>query len=388
MQADVGDGTLVLAARSGDKGAFAALLERHRSVLIALCRRSLGDPELAAEAAQEAALQALLNLDRLRGVDRFGPWLAGIGLNVCRWRLRERARDCWSWEAMQGGRLVREPIDWQAGPEELAEAADLAARVRHAVAELPRGQRAAVLLFYLSGLTHAETAAQLGIEVGAVKTRLHKARAALKRQLWKVWKEDEMATQGEGRLVEMRVADVRRKPAEGDTPLKHIVVLEEVGGPRDLFIWVGQFEGTSIAFQLEKFQPKRPLTYAFTASVLEASGGRLREVQINRLAEETFYAIAVVEGPGGTRTIDARPSDALSLALTTGAPIRVEPAVLATAAAERPRESEEYRERREEMAGPAAIVAEAEGQWCKAGTLGKTAASSQPGSAATQQAQG
>ncbi len=65
------------------------------------------------------------------------------------------------------------------GPDDRAELADLAATVRAAVAHLADGQRDAVLLFYLQGLTHREVAAELAISVGAVKARLHQARAAL-----------------------------------------------------------------------------------------------------------------------------------------------------------------------------------------------------------------
>ncbi len=130
--------------------------------------------------------------------------------------------------------------------------------------------------------------------------------------------------------VEMRVVDVRRTPADDERPARNVVVLQEAGGERTLLMWVGQFEGTALALLLEKAETARPLTYAFTASIMEAAGGRLREVRISRLADETFYAVAVIDGPLGTRQIDARPSDALSLALVTGAPIRVEPAVLAT----------------------------------------------------------
>ena len=101
-----GDAVLVGRARDGDKAAFAALLDRHGGLLLALCRRTLGDAEPARDAAQEAMLQALLNLGRLRRPERFGPWLAGIGLNVCRTWLRHRPRECWSWEALQGGRWV------------------------------------------------------------------------------------------------------------------------------------------------------------------------------------------------------------------------------------------------------------------------------------------
>ena len=150
---------------------------------------------MAEDAAEEAALQGFLCLDSLRRGDRFGPWLGGIGLNVCRQWLRARSYDYWSWEALQGGLVVRDLVEPGSGPEELAEVADLRERVQRAVAELPRGQRGAVLLFYLSGMTHAEVAAHLGIEVGAVKTRLYKARAALRRRLWAEWKEEAMATE-------------------------------------------------------------------------------------------------------------------------------------------------------------------------------------------------
>jgi len=103
------DAALVRLAREGDKQAFAVLLARHRRMLLALCRRALGDPGLAEDAAQEAALEALLGLDRLRQPERFGSWLAGIGLNVCRrWR-REQARESWSLAAVMGQELAEGP---------------------------------------------------------------------------------------------------------------------------------------------------------------------------------------------------------------------------------------------------------------------------------------
>ena len=328
------DAELVRAARGGDKAAFAALLVRHRPLLLALCRKALGEAALAEDAAQEAALQAMLGLDRLRRPEQFGPWLAGIGLNVCRrWR-RERSREAWSWEVVQGGRSGPEPIATEAGPEEAAEAAELGEWVRRAVAGLPAGQRAAVLLVYLAGLTQAEAAAHLGVEVGAVKSRLHKARATLRRRLRATWEEETMATaNGNGKgngdeAMEMRVVDVRRRVADGEGTLT-AVVLEEVGGGRRLPIWIGDFEGTAIALHLEGATTPRPLTYAFAADVLRAAGGGLREVRIERLVDDTFYAVAVVEGANGVHRVDARPSDALNLALLAGAPIRVDASVLA-----------------------------------------------------------
>jgi RNA polymerase sigma factor (sigma-70 family) len=322
------DATLVHAAREGNKEAFALLLDRHWPLLLALCRRMMGNADLAQDVAQEAALQAFLSLDRLRRAEQFGSWLSGIGLNICRHWLRRRSHADTSWEELCGGRYYpeRDLPDEDVGPEERAEMADLRARVQRAVADLPRGQRVAIVLFYLYGLSQTEVAAHLGIEVGAVKTRLHKARETLRERLWQLWEEQDVTTETQSPLVEMRVESVRKNTEQEEA--RHVIVLEEVGGPRYLLIWVGQFEARSIADALNKVKTERPLTFTFMANLLQAADVRLREVQVNRLTDEVFYAVAVVEGAGGVKMVDARPSDAINLAILTGAPIRVAPAVL------------------------------------------------------------
>ncbi len=402
MLNDDSDTALVLAAQGGDREAFALLLTRYRQLLLALCRRSLPDPALAEDAAQEAAIQAMLNIERLRQADRFGPWLGGIGLNICRRWLRERSRDSWSWEALHGGHQVPEWPDPHPGPEALMETADLANRVHLAIANLPPGQRSAVELFYLWGLTQAETAAWLGIDAGAVKTRLYKARRTLSRQLSNVWEEQTMGEmisrrtlaktagalagvaatrqlvttgaidrqetresmtgdKAPARLVEMRVADVRRKSPNDDGRVRnYAAILEEIDGTRRLPIWMGEFEGTAIAVQLENLEVPRPLTFTFVSNLLQASGGRLREVRINRLVDNVFYAVAVVEGMGQTpTTVDARPSDAINLALLSDAPIFVDSTVL-EAGGETPKVSQALEQSGE---GPTEIVAELMGNF-------------------------
>src|SRR5687768_15682299 len=87
-----GDAVLVRRARAGDREAFASLVRQHYPLVLGLCRRAVGPTGLAEDAAQEAVITAMLPLDRLRRTDRFGPWLAGIGLNICRLWLRERSR--------------------------------------------------------------------------------------------------------------------------------------------------------------------------------------------------------------------------------------------------------------------------------------------------------
>jgi RNA polymerase sigma factor (sigma-70 family) len=317
------DADLVRAARAGDKGAFAALIGRHRPMVLALVRSFLGRRELAEDAVQEASVVALVGLDRLRCPERFGAWYAGIALNVSRRWLRE----------IPAGLVpsVDRP-DPGPGPAEQAEAAELARRVHRAVGALAPGQRAAVLAFYWQGLTHVEAAAELGIRPNAVKARLHQARAALAPQLAPYLQPEQevrsMASTTETAWIDMDVVEVRRSGGDDPTRRTHAVVLAERGGSRRLPIYIGPAEAAALACNLESLEMPRPMTHQLAASLVEAGGSRLAEVRVTRLAESTFYAIVVVDGPVGRAEVDARPSDALNLALVCGVPIRVDTAVL------------------------------------------------------------
>jgi RNA polymerase sigma factor (sigma-70 family) len=304
------DATLVAAARDGDRRAFAALAERHYALLLATCRRATGDPEGAADAAQEAVVTALLGLHRLRRDDRFAAWLIGIGLKLCRRALQDRAR----WARLDG--VERAAIG--PGPDEAAEAAAIAERVRDAIAALPPGQRAAVALFHLGGLSHAEVAGRLDTRPGAVKTRLHKARRALRRELADVHREEFPMSAP----VPMRIADVRRPEGRPD---RRIVVLEEIDGERQLPIWIGIPEADALVAELEAVELPRPGPYHFAHALLQAAGGRVAEVRVSRIVEHVFYASTVMADGA---EVDARPSDAFGLALVTGVPITAEPSVL------------------------------------------------------------
>jgi bifunctional DNase/RNase len=195
--------------------------------------------------------------------------------------------------------------------------------VRTAIAALPKGQREAVALYYLAGLSQNEAAEHLGIPPGAVKTRLHKARASLRASLRPLTREPMM--------IQMQVTDVRRA---GE---KHILML--AGDDRELKIWVGAPEATAIALLLEDVEMPRPMTHHLTAALLQAGGTSVREVRVSRLAEHTFYGEVVLAD--GT-AVDARPSDAIALALVARAPLLVDPAVLDEAATIDPAWADEH----------------------------------------------
>ncbi len=213
------------------------------------------------------------------------------------------------------------------GPAEAAEIADLAARVRGAVTALPDGQRHAVFLFYLQGLSHREVAGELGISVGAVKARLHQGRAALAPRLAELLDIPEvkaMTTTGAVQWADVSVTEIRRTDGEDAERRKHIMILQEHGGQRQLPMWIGPAEATSLALALESAETPRPFTYKLAASLVEAAGSRIAEVKITRLLAPVFYATVLVQSPAGLQEVDARPSDAVNLALATGAPIRID----------------------------------------------------------------
>jgi len=359
------DTRLVEAALGGDKDAFAALVTRHWATAVALAARVLGTPDLARDAAQEAAVAALVGLDRLRAPARFGAWFCGITLNVARrWARQLRTERPAVLGDQAPDRASHEP-----GPDERAELAELAATVRAAVAQLADGQRDAVFLFYLQGLTHREVAAELAISVGAVKARLHQARAALTPALVplasappgpvKHTKEPVMTTTAGGPAwAEVSVTDIRASDDSNPLNRTHVIVLTERDGPRRLPIWVGPVEATVLAVNLQAVEMPRPMTYQMAAGLLDACGSRVSEVRITRLAGEVFYAVVLVEGPAGRREVDARPSDAVNLALVARAPIFADGALLDDPRATRRDEWQDL------PSGAAALAAEARG-WLK-----------------------
>jgi len=317
-----GDGELVAAARGGDKDAFGILVGRHRPMVLALATRLLGDSGGAADVTQEATIAALVGLERLRSPERFGAWYAGITLNIARRLLRAAA----------AGPLADDYPDDRLGPEEQAEKAEGARRVREAVAGLADGQREAVLAFYWRGLTHAEAAVELGVTPGAVKARLHQARSALKPRLASYIEANKetraMTSTPKSTWVEMDIVEVRRSD-EPDTLIRsHAIVLHERSGERRLPIYVGPAEAIALSCSLETAEMPRPMTYQLAVNLVAATGSRLKDVRISRLAESTFYAVIDLDGPAGGTEVDARPSDALNLAVISAVPVLVDAAVL------------------------------------------------------------
>jgi uncharacterized protein len=107
-----------------------------------------------------------------------------------------------------------------------------------------------------------------------------------------------------------------------------IVILRDREGQRVLPIWVGIFEANAIALQIENISTPRPMTHDLLRNVIQDLKASVQKVVVCDLQENTFYALIYLALDGDTVAIDARPSDAIALALRTRAPIFVEETVL------------------------------------------------------------
>jgi bifunctional DNase/RNase len=121
----------------------------------------------------------------------------------------------------------------------------------------------------------------------------------------------------------------------------YIVVLKDLEEKNTLPIWIGFLEGNAIALALEKQEPFRPMTHDLMKNILENLGVEVKRVEISDLRESTFYAIVYLSMQGREYVLDARPSDAIALALRTNAQVFVDQKVLENS---RMDESEKWKE--------------------------------------------
>lgn len=295
---------------------------------ITLARRMTGSREIAHELAQEALLQAYLSLTYLRDANAFASWFYGIVLNVCRSHRRHRQRESFSLDALAGGlHFAALPFtDSGPSPQEIAEAQELHALMLNAVNALSAKNRDATLLFYYEQLSLHEIASLLGVSVTAVKGRLHKARTQLRTLLAPLY-EMPVASQAKistnverkSKMIQVTIADVVVQEESGN----RIVVLHDAVNQRIMPIWIGPFEADVITLHLLNRPMPRPLTHDLMISLLQAAGTTVTEVRVEALKGNTYYAVIKLHSGATSSEVDARPSDAIALAIRTNSPIFV-----------------------------------------------------------------
>ena len=172
---NIGDADLVAACLRGDRGAFDLVVTRHQRAVYQLCYRFVSNHEDASDLTQDVFLRAYKGLQNFRGQSSLSTWLYRIGVNVCLNRVSAKS-------------LPTEPVEERHYVDTRSEnaadrllRAERAARVRAAIAQLPRKQRAALILRMYHDMAHHEIAEALGSSVGAVKANVFHAMQNLKK---------------------------------------------------------------------------------------------------------------------------------------------------------------------------------------------------------------
>ena len=181
------DAQLVEAALAGDSAAFGALVTRYQDRLFNTLLRVVGSHEDAADAVQDAFVQAYTKLESFRGASRFYTWLYRIAMNVALSRQRRRRPTASLDYAKES--VGDEPLDAAESPEEAVLSQERIAHVQAALADLGEEHRTILVLREIEGCAYEEIAEILELPVGTVRSRIFRARGQLKEKLGAKWGE-------------------------------------------------------------------------------------------------------------------------------------------------------------------------------------------------------
>lgn len=170
---------LVARAKQGDQEAFAALVEANQNRIYTLAVRMTGNPEDGADMAQEAFLRAWRSLPDFQGGSSFATWLYRLASNVCIDFLRKKKRQEDAVSLDDGENPLPLP-DRRFDPEDEVQRRELRRALNGAILKLSDEHRQVIVLRELEGLSYGEIAGRLGLEEGTVKSRIARARVALR----------------------------------------------------------------------------------------------------------------------------------------------------------------------------------------------------------------
>lgn len=180
------DASLLTALRAGDPAALATLFEARADQVYRLAFSLLRDPAEAEDVVQETFLKAMTRLDQFEGRARLDTWLYRVAYNASLDHLRRRPTEALPEEEPDEAAPALMPqalVEWSLTPEHHLLDAEARAALDAAAAALPEKLRVVFLLRDVEGLSGEETAEALGLNLGAVKVRLHRARLALRERL-------------------------------------------------------------------------------------------------------------------------------------------------------------------------------------------------------------
>lgn len=185
------DRELVERWHGGDADAFAALVRRHERRVFSLLLRMLGSADEAQDVAQETFLNLHRHGHRFRSESRFSTFVYRVAVNAALNRRRSLGRRRARMRALEARQAAGDDLPQNPrSPEDAASGAEVQRTVQDAIQTLAPKLRAPLVLYDIEGMPYAEVAQVLGVAEGTVKSRIHRARQALREQLHETWERD------------------------------------------------------------------------------------------------------------------------------------------------------------------------------------------------------
>ena len=170
----------------GDQNAYADIVNLYQHKLYQICYRMLGNKQEAEDIAQEAFVRAYINLHSYDQKRKFSTWLYRIATNLCIDRIRKKKPDYYldaQVPGTDGLDMYSQIAADEKLPEETVEQMELQDRIQYEISRLPDKYRSVIVLKYIEELSLQEISEILDMPLGTVKTRIHRGREALRKQL-------------------------------------------------------------------------------------------------------------------------------------------------------------------------------------------------------------
>lgn len=172
--------------RKGDQNAFGEIVELYKDKVFQLCFRMLGNSHEAEDISQEAFMRAYINIERYNIDRKFSTWLYRIATNLCIDRIRKKKPDYYldaEVAGIEGLTLYSQIPASQLAPDEEVSKIELQEIIQNEILKLPEKYRAVIVLRYIEELPLLEISKILDLPIGTIKTRIHRGREALRKQL-------------------------------------------------------------------------------------------------------------------------------------------------------------------------------------------------------------
>ena len=301
----------------GDKIAYSSLFYGHYNYCFAKALKIIGDSDVAKDLVQESFIEAYFCIGNLKDKSAFKPWLGGIVKNVCKNYLRIHSRQFKS---------LKQYVECQHDIE-AQEDGKIIEIITQAIGTLSKPSGDIIFAFYYDGKSILDISSEFGITPALTKVSIHRARKELKAIIEKTSGVEYYKTYHKNKKAMKQVKIIDLIPSSNDLKA-WIIALHEEELNLVLPIVITTELAAAMAAGIKGIVLSRPLTHHLLAEVLSTNGIQPESACITNIENGIYHSVLKVKGQHGLQEYDARPSDAINIAIRFGCPIFVSQAVI------------------------------------------------------------